>query len=125
MGASLGALAMLHTRCRHPDAFDGLFLQSGSYFQPSLDPQESGFRYWDRITRFVGTVLAAGPAARPLPISMTCGADEENLANNQELAAALLGQGYPVTFLVRPGGHDYRTWRASLHPPLTDLLAGS
>src|SRR5215472_7678593 len=31
MGASLGALAMLHARCRYPEAFDALFLQSGSF----------------------------------------------------------------------------------------------
>ncbi len=44
LGASLGGLAMLHAQRRYPAAFAGLFLQSGSFFRPRLDPQESGFR---------------------------------------------------------------------------------
>jgi enterochelin esterase-like enzyme len=43
MGASLGALAMLHAHRRFPDAFAGLFLQSGSFFLPRFDAHEAGF----------------------------------------------------------------------------------
>jgi enterochelin esterase-like enzyme len=39
MGTSLGALAMLHAQRTDPYSFTGLFLQSGSFFQPRLDPQ--------------------------------------------------------------------------------------
>src|SRR3954447_4844117 len=46
VGASLGALAMLHAQRRYPGCFAGLFLQSGSFFQPRHDRQESGFRRW-------------------------------------------------------------------------------
>ncbi len=60
MGASLGALAMLHAQRRHPKAFDGLFLQSGSFFRQRWDKVESGFGRYQRITRFVGTVLRDG-----------------------------------------------------------------
>ena len=125
VGASLGALAMLHAQRRHPAAFDALLLQSGSFFQPRLDGQESGFAYWSRVTGFVAEVLAAGGAPRPVPVAMTCGADEENLANNREMAAALAAQGHPVTFAEVPGGHDYDSWRPAVRPPLTGLLAGS
>ena len=65
-GASPGGLAMLHAHCRDPDAFDALFLQSGSFFCPRFDSQERGFRYYRRMTRFVAGVhrgQAAGPAA--------------------------------------------------------------
>ena len=41
MGASLGALAMLHAHVRHPKSFDGLLLQSGSFFRQRYDKQES------------------------------------------------------------------------------------
>ena len=41
MGASLGALAMLHAHRRHPKRFDGLLLQSGSFFRQRSDKQES------------------------------------------------------------------------------------
>src|SRR5829696_6406160 len=43
MGASLGALAMLHAQRRFPRALGALFLQSGSYFIPRYDRHESGF----------------------------------------------------------------------------------
>ena len=59
MGQSLGALAALHAAWTSPGIFSGLFLQSGSFFTPELDPQESGFEYWSEVTGFVATVLAA------------------------------------------------------------------
>ena len=43
MGASLGALSLLHAHRRHPGAFGGLFLQSGSFFRQRFDRQESDF----------------------------------------------------------------------------------
>jgi enterochelin esterase family protein len=120
-GASLGALAMLHAQRRAPSAFAGLFLQSGSFFQHRFDRQESGFARYRRILRFVSRVrrAAAGPA---VPVVMTCGADEENLANNRSMADALRAQGYEVTFAETRGGHDWIAWRDALDPYLTTLL---
>ena len=86
LGASLGALALLHARWLHPGAFGALMLQSGSFFRQRWDRQESGFPRFRRISRFVGQVLNAGPAATPIPITLTCGAPEENLANNRAVA---------------------------------------
>ena len=120
-GASLGALAMLHAQRRDPARFAGLFLQSGSYFQPRYDSQESGFVRWQRIIRFVGRVLRA-PDGPGVPAALTCGADEENLANNRSMAGALRAQGYDVTFAENPGGHDWIAWRDALDPHLTTLL---
>ncbi len=80
MGTSLGALAALHAHCRYPDAFDALFLQSGSFFCPRFDGHESGFRYYRRMVRFVASVPdGAVPAGRPVPTALTCGAIEENV----------------------------------------------
>ena len=53
MGTSLGGLAMLHAYCRYPDAFDGLFLQSGSFFSPRFDAHERRFPYYQRVVEFV------------------------------------------------------------------------
>ena len=61
IGASLGALAMLHAQHRHPGAFAGLFLQSGSFFVPEHDIQERGFSRWARVTAFVAEVLGGRP----------------------------------------------------------------
>lgn len=121
VGASLGALAMLHAQRRHPAGFAGLFLQSGSFFQPRFDRQESGFRRYLRIVRFTGRVArrADGPA---VPVAMTCGSVEENLANNADMARVLTGHGYPVTFAEVPDGHNWTGWRDAFDPHLTRLL---
>jgi enterochelin esterase-like enzyme len=122
MGASLGALAMLHAQRRFPSAFAGLFLQSGSFFRPRLDPQESGFPWFPRIVRFTGPVVASAFAAHPVPTVLTCGTVEENLANNREMARALARQGYPARLFEVPDGHHFTAWRDALDPYLTDLL---
>jgi enterochelin esterase-like enzyme len=59
MGASLGALAALHAGWTSEGTFAGLFLQSGSFFTPRLDRQESGFEFWREVTGFVESVRAA------------------------------------------------------------------
>ena len=121
MGASLGALAMLHAQRRYPKAFDGLFLQSGSFFQPRFDRQESGFRRYLRIVRFTSGVRR-GPAGHPVPVALTCGTVEENLANNADMAAALARQGYDVAFAEVPDAHTWTGWRDAYDPHLTSLL---
>jgi enterochelin esterase-like enzyme len=121
-GASLGALAMLHAQRRHPAGFAGLLLQSGSFFQPRYDKQESGFGRYLRIVRFTGRVRRATTAASPVPVSITCGAVEENLANNRDMAAVLDRQGYTVRFTEVPDAHNWTGWRDALDPELTTLL---
>jgi enterochelin esterase-like enzyme len=123
IGASLGALALLHARWLHPGAFGALMLQSGSFFRQRWDRQESGFPRFRRISRFVGQVLNAGSAVTPIPITLTCGAPEENLANNRAVAAALRRQGHDVTLHVNRDAHNYVGWRDALDPQLAELLA--
>lgn len=126
LGASLGALAMLHA-WRAGAPLGGLVLQSGSFFQPDLDPQESWFPRFARVTGFVAGLLdgAPGPAGTPpVPVLLTCGAGEENLANNRAMAAALRRRGHPLTFAVNPGGHDWPAWAGTVEPHLVPFLAG-
>jgi enterochelin esterase family protein len=123
LGASLGALALLHARWLHPGAFGALFLQSGSFFRQRWDKQESGFPRFRRVSRFVGGVLGAGTAATPIPVTLTCGAPEENLANNRAVAGALRRQGHPVALHVNRDAHNFVGWRDALDPHLVDLLA--
>ena len=124
MGASLGALAMLHAHVRHPGTLNALFLQSGSYFTLQYDRMEEGSRYFRRIVRFVsaGPAGTARTAARPVPAVLTCGISEENLPNNQLMATCLMAAGYPAELHEVRGGHDWTTWRDSLDPHLTGLL---
>jgi enterochelin esterase family protein len=123
IGASLGALALLHARWLHPGAFGALMLQSGSFFRQRWDRQEFGFPRFRRISRFVGQVLHAGPTAIPIPITLTCGAPEENLANNRAVATALRRQGHPAALHVNRDAHNYVSWRDTLDPHLVALLA--
>ena len=123
MGASLGALAALHAQRRHAGLFGGLFLQSGSFFTRTLDPQERTFGRYARITRFVGDTRRGTLAAEPVPAMLTCGAIEENLANNATMAEVLRGQGYRARLAELPDAHNYIAWRDAFDPHLTGLLA--
>jgi len=123
IGASLGALALLHARWQHPGAFGALMLQSGSFFRQRWDRQESGFPRFRRVSRFVGNVLNAPTAPTPIPIALTCGAPEENLANNRAVASALRRQGHHVTLHVNRDAHNHVAWRDTLDPHLVELLA--
>jgi enterochelin esterase-like enzyme len=122
MGASLGGLAMLHAHVRHPKAFDGLLLQSSSLFRQRFDKYESSFGRYRRITRFVGTVLRGVDVQRPIPIAITVGTAEENRANNEAVAAALIEQGYPAWLGHIRDGHTWTCWRDAFDPHLTALV---
>jgi enterochelin esterase family protein len=120
-GVSLGALAMLHAQRRFPDVFSGLFLQSGSFFMPRFDAQESGFVRYRRIVRFVRATLRE-PPRRTVPVAMTVGALEENAADNRVMARALAAQGYPVGLHESRDLHNFTAWRDEWDPHLTRLL---
>jgi len=124
MGSSLGALAMLHAHCRYPDAFDALFLQSGSFFSARLDSQERRFAQYRRIVAFVASVHAGGLPERAVPATLTCGVVEENLANNRLMTRTLRERGYQAVLNEIPDAHNYTAWRDAFDPPLTRLLGG-
>jgi enterochelin esterase-like enzyme len=119
VGASLGALALLHAHSQYPYPFDALFLQSGSFFQDRFDAQESSFPWYGRIVRFVDEVQRG--IAAPVPTALTCGIAEENLANNRDMAAVLRAHDYPVRLVELPDAHNFIAWRDAWHPHLADL----
>ncbi len=122
IGASLGALAALHAEWTHPTTFGGLVLQSGSFFTPTTDPQESAFEYFAEVTGFVAEVLAATePPSTPL-VAMSCGATEENVHCNRVMAAHLAELGLDVDWAEHPDVHNYTSWRDVLDPRLTTVL---
>jgi enterochelin esterase family protein len=120
MGASLGGLAMLHVQRRRPGVFGALYLQSASFFDRKLDPQESGFSRFTRVVRFVEHVGRS--KAMPVPVTITCGLAEENLANNRQMAGVLSAQGYAVRLVENPDAHNYVAWRDTFDPALADLM---
>ncbi len=118
MGTSMGALAMLHTHCSYPDAFDAMFLQSGSFFTPRFDAHERRYPYYPRVVRFITAIRPT----HPIPVALTCGVAEENLKNNRLMTQLLRDHGYPATLHEVPGAHDWTTWRDAFAPYLTALL---
>ncbi len=122
MGASLGALAALYAEWNHPGTFAGLFLQSGSFFTLTTDPQESGFEYYAEVTGFVNQVLAATSAPSTPEVAMTAGTPEENVHNNRVMAAHLATLGLEVDFNETPDMHNFTAWRDTFDPCLIELL---
>jgi enterochelin esterase-like enzyme len=125
MGASLGALAMLHAHRTQPQSFGALFLQSGSFFRPHSDRSEARTHRFRRICRFTGQTLRAPQWDDPIPIAMTCGSAEENVTCNRGMRAALQRQGYPLRYHESADGHNWVAWRDTLAPYLGDLLRRS
>jgi enterochelin esterase-like enzyme len=122
VGASLGGLAMLHAHRSYPGRLDGLLMPSGSFFTPKLDPQESDFAGFTAVTEFVADVHNATEDAHPVPSVITCGTVEENLANNELMAATLDRLGYAVRMATVRDAHNYTAWRDALQPHLTELV---
>jgi enterochelin esterase-like enzyme len=122
MGASLGGLAMLHAQRALPGLFGGLFLQSASFLTVDLDPQEQQrFSRFGQVSVYVADVLRTVPH-ETVPVVMTCGLAEENLANNRQMAATLAKQHYTVELIEVPDAHNYVGWRDAFDPGLTTLL---
>jgi enterochelin esterase family protein len=113
---------MLHVHRRHPEALGALFLQSGSYFVPRFDAHESGFARYQRVVRFVRGILRSDAVSTPVPVTLTCGAAEENVHNNRLMARTLAAQGYDVRLEELTDTHNYTAWRDALDPYLTGLL---
>jgi enterochelin esterase-like enzyme len=124
MGASLGALAMLHAHRGHARSFDALFLQSGSFFHARHDAHELRFSHYPRVVRAVDTVLRSSGHRDPVPVVLTCGVIEENIENNRIMARALAAQGYDVALHEVRDVHNYVAWRDAFDPHLTGLLRG-
>jgi enterochelin esterase-like enzyme len=122
MGASLGALAAFHAHRLHRHLFGALFLQSGSFFRRATDGQETGFPRFTRISRFVGGVVRADRAPAPIPVVLTCGRAEENVANNRVLRETLWRQRYDVRLHEHPDLHNWVSWRDTFHPHLVGML---
>jgi enterochelin esterase-like enzyme len=122
MGASLGGLALLHAQRALPGLFGGLFLQSASFLTVDLDPQEQHrFSRFGQVSVYVADVLRTVPA-ETVPIVLTCGLAEENLANNRQMTATLAKQGYAARLVEVADAHNYVGWRDAFDPALTGLL---
>lgn len=122
LGASMGALSLLHAHYARPDAFGGLVLQSGAFFRRRFDSHEARLDRFERVTRFVSRIGGGRGDVPPVPLVLTCGTGEENLANNRWLAETLAGRGWPLELVEHRDAHNWISWRDVLHPHLRDLM---
>ena len=83
----------------------------------------ASYRRDDRDGRVRSAVSAATRGLEHhLVVGLTCGALEENAANNRDMAAALRRAGHDVRYREVAGLHNYTAWRDALDPGLTDVL---
>jgi enterochelin esterase family protein len=122
LGASLGALALAHAAATHPGSFGGLYLQSGSFFLPRYDAHERRFGYFDDVVQATAHLHSAPSPLTGVRVTVTAGLGEENLENNEALAARLAELGVESRIVEGRDGHNHIAWRDLLHPGLEDLL---
>jgi enterochelin esterase family protein len=122
MGASLGAVAALHTAWRHPGVFGNLLLQSGSFAftdigrsqkSPALDP----------VVSFVNE-FRAQPDHPVDRIFVSCGAYESLIYENRSLAPLLQSTEMDVKYVEARDGHNWENWRDRLREGLSWLFPG-
>jgi enterochelin esterase family protein len=113
---------MLHAHRLFPGHFNALFMQSGSFLRPDLDPQERRFSRFGPVTRFISGFMRSERDPDPIPTVLTCGIAEENVHNNRLMAWTLGRLGYPVQLYEVRDAHNYTAWRDALDPYLTELV---
>ncbi len=115
MGASLGGLVSSWLALRNPDLFQKVATQSACL---TASP-EGGDSFTDPewlAERYLASEI--------LPLRFYCetGQIEWLLAPNRRFAAMLSDKGYRHTYLERPSGHNWMTWRQGLAPALAYLF---
>ena len=120
-GSSFGGLAAAFLALQHPDLFQGVVAQSGSF-------------WWSPSGEEPGYMIRAYREARDLPIrfylevgSLETGStrigDTSMIMWNRRMRGALEDVGYLVGYREYAGGHDYASWRESLGDALIAVQA--
>ena len=119
MGASLGAVAALHTAWQHNNAFSGLLLQSGTFAQtPGWGPAQP-------ILGPIADLLhRLEPSNLPHQVYLSCGTYERMIGENRYMAQRLQKAGVKVKYSESRDGHTWEAWRDRLSEGLSWLLPG-
>jgi enterochelin esterase-like enzyme len=119
MGASLGAVAALHTAWRHQGTFTGLLLQSGTFAQTPG---------WGAAQALLGPVADLlhhlEPSRLPREAFISCGTYERMIGENRYMAQRLEKAGLKVKYSESRDGHTWEAWRDRLSEGLSWLLPG-
>ncbi len=117
MGASLGAVAALHTAWQHSGAFNGLLLQSGTFAQTPG---------WGSAQSILGPVADLlhhlEPSILPPQVYLSCGTYERMIGENRYMAQRLQKAGLQVKYSESRDGHTWEAWRDRLSEGLSWLL---
>jgi len=117
IGASLGAVAALHTAWRHPHVFGGLMMQSGTFAQT---------RGWGSAQHLLGPIadLLHGlqPSLLPRRVFISCGTYERMIGENRFMAHRLERADLSVKYVESRDGHTWEAWRDRLAEGLAWVL---
>ncbi|ENX35676.1 hypothetical protein F889_00751 [Acinetobacter colistiniresistens] len=120
-GQSLGGLCALHSYLLYPDAFQGLILQSGSYWWS--DYSNSPFLNGD-TQRFLEVIEHyLQPSASSTQIFISAGHYETDMREDSQQLYAKLSSILPVQIHTFAGGHDAINWETDLIDTLQTLLS--
>jgi len=120
MGASLGGVASLHTAWVHPNVFDGLILQAGSFVDRLGGPFHRG-PVFAPVVKFMRNFMAR-PGVLPERIHLSCGRYDGLINEARSMAEMLSARGVEVGLTELAAGHDWRAWRDLLRPGLVHVL---
>jgi len=119
MGASLGAVAALHTAWTHKGAFGGILLQSGTFAQTPG---------WGSAQPILGPIAdllhRLEPSQLPPKVFLSCGTYERMIGENRYMAQRLQKAGLNVKYSESRDGHTWEAWRDRLSEGLSWLLPG-
>jgi enterochelin esterase family protein len=116
LGASLGAVASLHAVWRHPQAFAGLILQSGS-FVAALGGRHRRGPVFAPVVDFMQAFVSA-PGTLPGRIHVSCGRFDGLISENRAIADRFITLGLDVGYEEAPDGHNWENWRDRLRAGL-------
>ncbi|MGH8924296.1 MAG: alpha/beta hydrolase [Acidimicrobiia bacterium] len=113
MGASLGAVAALHTAWKYPGAFSGMILQSGTFAQT---------RGWGSAQQLLAPIAnllhRLEPSRLPPRVFMSCGTFERMIGENRMMCHRLERAGLEVKYVESRDGHTWEAWRDRLSDAL-------
>ncbi len=117
MGASLGAVAALHTAASYPGLWSGLILQSGTF------AQTRGWGPAQQLLAPIATLLhRLQLSALPGRVFLSCGTFERMIGENRNMAQRMERAGIKVRYIESRDGHTWEAWRDRLSDALAWVL---
>lgn len=110
-------MASLATLFRHPGAFGGAALQSGTFIIDRAALDKRDHPVFARTARLVRAMTRA-PELPPTRIHVSTGELEGLADENRALAELLEGRGVSVRFASAWDGHHWHNWRDHLREAL-------